>query len=478
MKIGQKIEASIARRSAEALYEEGKKSLELKIYPEAVCRFQEAAVSAKDINSAALAERSLFELGRAYSELGYGALAEKDQPSAIGFFRESLKALEDCRSLGAVYPFQSAVLANQIRKTLKGLGAQNENEFPAEPTGESSTALALRAVPFHEWGSYTRKEAMRSANAALFALLADYDTKEAQQMGLLSAANDFMRAAKVAQNDQEYASAKAGEATARTLLGIFNEQFRDRQFQDARECFKPALEQGLLSGKSLREATKTAWFKPSPEELEKAAIAFVALGEFGKADKAISRASHLWFERGVAELREGLSSYTTFTRAVDSANRCFMRCQDEERALIASFYEASMASPYALSLGSSTTVKLDMALAIFKLNAWFGMGNACEHLRSGEFSHPEVMRRLERSGSLMLAFPLLCEYLAGGEEESKMAFEILVKSAPVSVPFLLSAAWQIGSPASERAKDALREILKARTCLAEQVQDIKAALGE
>jgi len=133
MKLGQKIEASIARRGAEALYEEGKKSLELKIYPEAVCRFQEAAVSAKDINSAALVERSLFELGRAYSELGYGALAEKDQPSAIGFFRESLKALEDCRRLGAVYPFQSAVLANQIRKTLTALGAQNEIEFPAEP---------------------------------------------------------------------------------------------------------------------------------------------------------------------------------------------------------------------------------------------------------------------------------------------------------------------------------------------------------
>ncbi len=478
MKLGQKIEASIARRSAEALYEEGKKNLELRLYPEAVRCFQEAALSAKGTNSAALVERSLFELGRTYSELGYSALAEKDQPSAIGFFHESLKALEDCRRLGAVYPFQSAVIANQISKTLKGLGAQKEKELPAGPTGESSTALALRTVPFHEWGSYTRKEAMRSANAALFALLADYDTKEAQRMGLMSAANEFMGAAKAAQNDHEHASAKAGEATARALLGIFNEQFRDKQFQDARECFKPAIEQGLISEKKLREATKTAWFKPSPEDLEKAAIAFVALGEFEKAEKALSRASRLWFERGVAELKEELASYLTFTRAVDSANWCFMRCQDEERALIASLYESSMASPYTFSLASSTTVKLDMALAIFKLNAWFGIGNAYEHLRSGDFSHLEVMRRLERSGSMMLALPLLCEYLAGGEEESKMACEILVKSTPVSVSPLISAAMQAGSPASERAKDALREILKARTCLAEQVQDIKAALGE
>lgn len=493
MKVRERGEAEAAptARAAALLYEAGKLNLKEGRHVDAIILFREAADSAKAAKSIALAERSLFELGRACAEMGYYMLTINNKLAAICYFKESLEALEECSRLGSVYPFQSAVLANSIRKTLKGLGARGKEEPRTEPAGTSRTALALQVIPVHYWDTGGREDAGRSLNAALFALFADYDTKEAQINGLRNAVSSFEIVGRDAEGSAKRASAQGGEGLARAqlaraaaqageglafaLLGFFDEGQRLRYFREAHQKFAFAFELDLLSEKSVRKAMKTRFFRPSPEELERAAMAFVALGDFKHAEKSLVRASHLWFERGEAILGAGLSNYATITQAVDAANLCFIRCQKEELAAVAAFYEGNLFPRFDLSSLSFATVRLDMALGLFKLNAWRGMKEAYKHLRGEYVNHCEVMRRLERSGSLTLAYPLLFDYLGGGKEEAEMAHGILVKSAPVSVQFLLAAAAS-GGVSGERAAKALREVLRARTCLAEQVEDIKEVL--
>lgn len=266
MTVGQKEarEAAAARRGAAILYEEGKEQLKLGHYPEAVGCFIEAASAAKASGSAALLARSLFELGRAHSELGHKALAEDQKLSAARHFQESLRALEDCGKLGAAYQFQSAVLAHQTRKTLRGLGIKEEAQAPPEPSGNSRAILAAQAVPFHEWefGAKTR-----DVNIALFALLADYDTKEAQLMGLLSAANGFHRAAEAADGRLERAASKAAEGTALALLGIFNEDRRPEYFSEAYRSSGPQSRRACSRRRSCERPRNQAASSGSPQRM-------------------------------------------------------------------------------------------------------------------------------------------------------------------------------------------------------------------
>jgi len=470
---------TLAKRDAVSLYEEGKEKLNQKRYPEAISCLVAAAESAKALSSAAVLERSLFELGRAYFELGQAALDEGQKPTAIDHFKKAVSTFEDCQRLGGVYPLQSAVLLNQAHRALRALGAQKPEGSQAGSPAASRAITALQTIPFHGWENGEERAASRNASAALFALVADYDSKEAQLMGLRCAADGFEKAAEKAAGKAERATLLAGEATALALLGIFNEERRPEYFSSAYEKFQLAVRAGLLSAGELKKTAKAGGLfkKPSADELEKAAIASVALGDFAAAETALSRASKLWYEMGMIALREGLASYLTFTQAVDSANACFIRCQRGEIRAASALYYSMLSEPPAPGLANSPTVKMDMAIGLLRLNSWLGLEDAFGHLRGNAFNHGEVIRRLERAGAVSAAYPLLTEYLAEQQYVAQLAYEALVRGAPASVPFLIFAA-STENAATQRARSALREILKKRTCLAEQVSDIKAVLGE